>query len=97
VSFHYVFAECLKAQFNKYIFYAEGEQGTRFLDQSISFEHAFYRSSFSGVQGTAPDLWNCDFGEETGVAPIKSTCFGGDGNNLDSLDNYASIPEDWII
>jgi hypothetical protein len=62
-SFTNAFRDCPKLQLNANIFYAEGEQMTRFLDKSIGFNHCFDRATFTGSQGIAPDLWNCDFGE----------------------------------
>ena len=87
------FDNCPVLQVRADTFYAAGESGTRFHDQSPSFDHCFYRYMFSGTQGTAPDLWNCDFG--TG-SPYTFWCFYGDGNNIDSLANYYSIPSEWL-
>jgi hypothetical protein len=47
-------------------------------------------SAFTGTQGTAPDLWDCDFGTET---PTTTNCFTG--HSTDSVDNYADIPTAW--
>jgi hypothetical protein len=91
-NFSYTFYNCPKAQFNINVFYAIGESGTRFLNKSINFSSCFYRTSFTGTQGTAPDLWLCNFGTGT---PTKTGCFGGAGNSLTSLTNYASIPIAW--
>lgn len=92
-SFKQAFYLCPKLQQTANIFYAAGEETTRFLDRSIDFTECFHRNSFTGVQGIAPDLWNCDFGTGT---PTKTACFGGAGNSPTSLSNYASIPGDWI-
>jgi hypothetical protein len=92
-NFSSTFYNCYKLQLNRNIFYADGEQTTRFLNKSVNFLNCFNRSSFTGVQGEAPDLWNCDFGTET---PTKTDAFEGAGNSLISLSNYASIPVDWI-
>lgn len=91
-SFYMTFSNCPKLQLNANIFYGDGEQATRFLNQSPNFQYCFNRSSFTGVQGVAPDLWNCTFGTGT---PIKTLCFGGAGNSLTSISNYASIPSTW--
>jgi len=91
-NFFYAIASCPKLRLNSDIFYAAGEQGTRFLNKSINFYGCFDRSSFTGIQGIAPDLWNCSFGTGT---PTKTLCFGGAGNSLTSLSNYASIPVAW--
>jgi uncharacterized delta-60 repeat protein len=88
------FQNCDKLQLNRNIFYADGEQSTRFSDvqSSINFDNCFDRVSFTGIQGEAPDLWNCDFGINT---VIKTDCFNGAGNSVTSLSNYNSIPIDW--
>jgi len=91
-DFGYCFYDCSSLQQNANIFYLAGNQSTRFLNKSVNFESCFYRSSFSGMQGIAPDLWNCDFG--TGE-PIRTDCFGGSGNSLTSLSNYHDIPVAW--
>jgi hypothetical protein len=62
-GFQDTFQGCTKLQLNKNIFYADGEQGTRFLGLASDFSSCFQRDSFGGTQGTAPDLWDCDFGE----------------------------------
>ena len=54
---------CIKLQQDANMFYGAGEQSTRFLDQAVNFQQCFDRDSFTGIQGTAPDLWNCDFGK----------------------------------
>ena len=91
-NFSYTFYGCAKAQYNINIFYAVGEEGTRFSNKTVNFDSCFYRTSFSGIQGTAPDLWNCDFGTGT---PTKTICYGGAGNSLTSLANYDDIPVEW--
>lgn len=63
-----------------------GEESTRFLNKTIDFTDCFARGAFTGTQGTAPALWDCDFGTGT---PTKTGCYGGAGNSLTSLDNYA--------
>jgi len=91
-SFYVALQACTKLQLNDTIFYAAGEQATRFLNKTVTFGNCFYRTSFSGTQGVAPDLWNCNFG--TGTA-TKALCFGGAGNSLTSLSNYGDIPVEW--
>ena len=91
-GFNRTFYGCNKLQLNPYIFYAAGEQGTRFLNRVSDFTECFSRSSFTGTQGTAPDLWNCNFGTGT---PTKTNCYSGAGNSLTSLSNYNSIPQSW--
>jgi hypothetical protein len=80
-------------QINPWTFYASGETATRFFNKSVDFSYCFNRDSFTGAQGTAPDLWNCDFGSGT---PIKTRCFAGAGNSLTSISNYGDIPSTWI-
>jgi len=75
------------------IFYQAGGASTRFLNQLVNFTNCFLRTSFTGTQGTAPDLWNVDFG--TG-SPTRTYCWGGAGNSGTSLTNYASIPVAWL-
>lgn len=91
-NFSQMFLGCIKHQQNADIFYAAGEQSTRFLNQSPDFTQCFERSSFTGTQGTAPDLWDCDFGTGT---PTTTDCWNGAGNSASSLTNYASIPAGW--
>jgi hypothetical protein len=67
-----------------------GETGTRFAGKNIQFSACFGRDSFTGTQGTAPDLWNCTYGSVT-----SASCFYGAGNSTTSLSNYASIPIGW--
>ena len=62
-GFNNAFYGCTVLNINDTIFYAAGEQATRFINKTSDFTSCFYRTSFSGTQGTAPDLWNCDYGE----------------------------------
>lgn len=89
LSFKQSFYGCNKLQLVQDMFYTAGDEATRFLNQSVDFTECFKRTSFTGTQGTAPDLWNCDFGTGT---PIKSYCFEGAGNSTTSLTNYSDIP-----
>jgi hypothetical protein len=91
-GFAQTFKDCDKLRLNRNIFYADGEESTRFLDQSPDFTQCFQRDNFTGVQGSAPDLWVCDFGTGT---PVTTQCFNGAGNSLTSLDNYSDIPAGW--
>ncbi len=92
-GFYRTFQYCRKLQISPWLFYADGEQSTRFLNKSCNFQECFDRSSFTGTQGTAPDLWNCDFG--TGSV-TKTDCFNGAGNSTTSLTNYNDIPAEWL-
>lgn len=62
-DFYQTFYGCNKLSPSTGIFYRSGEQSTRFLNKSMLFGNTFQRTAFTGAQGTAPDLWNCDFGE----------------------------------
>lgn len=86
-SFQSCFRNCNKLQLIPNIF-----NYSNFLNKTIDFSRCFYRTSFTGNQGIAPDLWNADFG--TGV-PTTTGCFGGAGNSLTSITNYADIPAAW--
>lgn len=90
--FENTFNSCSNLQVKDNIFYADGEQSTRFLNKSAYFTNCFYRTTFTGTQGTVPDLWNCDFGTGT---PTKTGCFGGAGNTATSISNFADIPAAW--
>jgi hypothetical protein len=164
-GFSLTFKDCNKLQLSPWIFYADGEQATRFLDNITNLISCFQRDAFTGIQGTAPDLWNCTFvremaidvipatpwvpgdiitgqtsgqtceivrqidnftylvknvsgaytlGEVIGVTgnaskladqgpanptfsnyPGTTSCFGGAGNSLTSISNYADIPAAW--
>jgi hypothetical protein len=72
------------------IFYNPGEQSTRFLNRTMNFKDAF-RFTSTGPQGTAPDLWNCNYG--TGGVSNSSGCFRH--HSTASLSNYTSIPSGW--
>ena len=89
VDFLQTFYNDPKIQFRSDMFYAAGEQTTRFLNKSPDFSSAFYRDTFTGVQGTMPDLWNCSYGSG---APVLSNTMGGSGNSATSLTNYGDIP-----
>lgn len=85
------FYGCLKLQLHTTIFCTTGQTATRFSGQTINLTSCFDRASFTGTQGTAPDLWNYTFGTVT-----STDCFNGAGNSLTSLTNYASIPAPWL-
>lgn len=92
LDYYYTFYNCTSLTLRADIFYPSGEQSTRFLNKSVEFVYCFERATFTGAQGTAPDLWNCDFG--TGSS-TKADCFEGAGNNSTSLSNFTSIPTEW--
>jgi len=86
-NFRYCFCDCSKLQLRTDIF-----DFANFLNKNMKFGNCFYRSSFTGVQGTAPALWEADYGTGT---PTTTGCFGGGGNSATSLTNYADIPAEW--
>ena len=90
IGFNRVFSNCRKLKLNKYIFYNEGEQATRFLNRVSDFTEAFKIDNPNVAGGTAPDLWECDFGTET---PVTTDCF--ENHSLITLLNYADIPLEW--
>ena len=165
INFSACFSPDTSLQVASDTFYSAGEETTRFLNKTVDFTNCYYRTSSTCAQGTAPDLWTCNFGETitlstapatdwvagdtitgqtsgatalvvskvsslvykikqhfgafthgetvgvTGVpaklaaqdgshptfsgTPISTACFGGGGNSLTSLSNYASIPASW--
>jgi len=84
-GFEGTFQNCTKLQLNRNIFFADGDEGTRFLNRVSNFRDCFNRTSFTGIQGEAPELWDCDFGTETPVT-----------TNLTSLSNYGDIPAGYL-
>lgn len=91
-NFGFFMVNCDKMQHRSDVFCASGDEDTRFLNQSINFTSCFERENWTGTQGTAPDLWNYDFGTGT---PTKTDCWAGAGNSTTSLTNYSSIPAEW--
>jgi hypothetical protein len=89
-SFFQTFNSCNSLQLNEFIFYSSGEQSSRFAGKNLDFRQCFLRSEFIGIQGTAPDLWNCSFGSIN-----SEVCFGGTGNTTTSITNYDVIPNEW--
>ena len=73
------------------IFFRSGEESTRFLNKSPSFVKFLLRLSSNSEIGTAPELWNCNYGTGT---PAKTMCFNG--HSTSTVDNYASIPAEWL-
>jgi hypothetical protein len=91
-DFYSAFNGCNKLKLNAYIFYDdEPDKLTRFLNQSPDFTKCFNISVFTGVQGTAPELWDCAYGTGT---PITPDCFAG--HSVASVDNFGSIPGAWL-
>ena len=91
-SFSATFLGCSGLTLLENCFYEQADKGTRFLNKTVSFSNCFNRSTATGSQGVAPDLWNCNFGTGT---PTTDDCFSGDGNSATSLENYKNIPTAW--
>lgn len=93
-SFMYVFFGCSKLSLNPWIFYgpdgSDIDKNNRFLNKTVDFNQSMRVSSFTGIQGTAPDLWNCNFGTGT---PTTTSCFVGHSSG--SLTNWNDIPVAW--
>ena len=90
-GFRETFYLCSKLTLNDQIF-GPDLATTRFLNQSVNFTNCFrINSSFTGTQGTAPELWNAAYGTGT---PTRTDCF--QGHSVSSLTNYASIPAAWL-
>lgn len=92
-GFDSAFLRCPKLTVNPKTFWFDGERDTRFHDQNVSFQYLFYldTDTFTGTQGTAPDLWSCDYGD--GSAGNIDNAFTG--HTTSSLTNQASIPATW--
>lgn len=89
-SWNSTFEGCVKLQQNANIFYQDGAQATRFLNQTVDFTECFKVTSFTGTTGVAPDLWNCDFGTETAT---KTDCW--QGHSVSTVSNFGDIPAAW--
>ena len=87
-NFRSCLQNCIKLQMRSDIF----EFGN-FLNKNIDWRNFLARTSFTGTQGTAPDIWNADYG--TGTPNISNPPFGGAGNSTTSLSNYNDIPSAW--
>ena len=90
-NFRCCFEYCYKLTLNPDIFCdSTTEKTTRFAGKSINFTYCFLLnpSTFTGTQGTAPDLWNYTFGSVT-----STSCFTG--HSTASLTNYNDIPSEW--
>lgn len=91
------FSTCTKLQLRNDMFGTD--YTTRFTNlDSLTFYYMFYRASFNGSRGTAPELWNFTFTNTSGttITPTRGYCFGGAGNSSTSLSNYSGIPSAWI-
>lgn len=89
-GFGYCFSSCPKLALRGDIF-GTGNETTRFAHIDwVDLFRCFKREIDGGDQGTAPALWNYTF-----RSVVKDECFGGDGNNEDTLSNYGEIPAAW--
>lgn len=67
------FYECVKLQLNEWIFFDLSNKFDRFklvYWAWIDFTDCFYRTTFSGVAGKAPELWFGDFNEIIQALPV---------------------------
>lgn len=86
------FSNCKSAKLNSNIFCDETtEKATRFLNMTINFSYCFQSCASSGSdpKGTAPALWNYEYGSGT---ITKKYCFKNINN---SVSNYSAIPTEW--
>ncbi|MFA5999493.1 MAG: LamG-like jellyroll fold domain-containing protein [Candidatus Paceibacterota bacterium] len=77
-TFNQTFSGCNKLQLNTQIFCLTGEEDTRFFNKTSDFTNCFFRTAFTGTQGTAPELWNYNYGEiiTLDVAPATDWAAG---------------------
>jgi hypothetical protein len=68
-----MFGGCPKLQIRSDTFFRPGEEATRFNNISMDFTSIFSRTSFSGSQGSAPTLWECNFGESINLDVAPTT------------------------
>ncbi len=70
-GFYQTFNGCAKLQLISDVFGPSSELSSRFLDRISFFQDAFRITSFTGTKGTAPALWNYDYGNviELDVSP----------------------------
>ena len=100
-SFEGTFAQCNGLKINPLIFGDEEDKTERFVTPvgKVSFKNMFLRhtNKDSAKNGTAPDLWNWTFADTSGTTyiPDMDNCYGGNGNNIETLINYLAIPEEW--
>jgi len=91
-GFSLTFYGCNDLTLNAWIFYASGEEATRFASPVPvqNFNGCFRLSgAFGGIKGTAPALWDCTFNG----TPTSSLCYYN--HTADTVDNFASIPAGW--
>jgi surface protein len=91
-GFYQTFYDCNKATLNKWIFFTDGNENTRFVGTvpTQDFTQCFALTTpFDGDQGSAPELWNCAFNE----TPTSTGCFFG--HTSASVDNFSDIVVAW--
>lgn len=86
LNYSYTFYGCNRLQIRSDIF-----DFNNFLNKAMNFSYLFYRTSFTGTKGTAPELWGYGYN----VAITSYRCFYGSGNSTTSLTNFTSIPTAW--
>lgn len=95
-DFSDTFYDCKKLRLNPWMFYADGEQSTRFIDAPAMMRWGplFGRFEYTNdLPGTAPDLWNCTWSIYS--TDYTSYVFSYPGNSTISLTNYNDIPSGW--
>ena len=88
-SFSNGFRGCTSAVIPRDVFYPDGDQDTRFLDQSVDFTSCFSDCGTSTTGSILPDLWNCDFGIGS---PTNTTWVN---NHSPSTCNFKNVPTAW--
>jgi len=87
-----LFYNCPKLQLRADIFGTDYSNRFTYGATGMDFRYTFQLTGgFTGTQGTAPDLWNFTY---TDTSVSKTDCF--DGHSTSSVDNYASIPAEWL-
>jgi hypothetical protein len=88
--FSYFFRGCPNLKIRGDIFYADGDQGTRFYDQSPAFDNVFETTGTNLSDNIIPDLWNCDYGTGT---PSHTTWITG--HSASTATNWKNVPIAW--
>ena len=94
VNLSHTFQDSFRLQPSANIFAADSAALVdRFINRSVNFTNCFARNihADNGV-GTVPELWLCNFGTGT---PIRTGCFAGTGNNINTITNFNNIPTLW--
>lgn len=88
-SFRGTFRGCDNLVYNKWIFYASGEESSRFGSISTVNFYQCFSISLENNHGEAPEIWNCALPGST----VTLQCFSNHSSN--TLSNYGSIPVEW--